>query len=202
MVRPAEPTPAVRLWISSVDLLAPSSHIPSVYFYRRQAKSPLAAPYFDAAAMISSLSRTLVAFYPMAGRMEINCNGEGVLFVEAEMEATVDDFGDFTSSLELSKLIPKVDYSLEIDSYSLLVLQVTYFKCGGVCLGVGMQHNVVDGTSGIHFINTWSDITRGLDLKTPPFINRTLLRAHNPPTPTFQHIEYQPPPNNEVKFRN
>ncbi|PRQ50383.1 putative shikimate O-hydroxycinnamoyltransferase [Rosa chinensis] len=70
--------------------------------------------------------------------------------------------------------------------------QVTYFKCGGVSLGVGMEHRVADGYSGLHFINTWSDIARGLDLTIPPFIDRTLLRARDPPRPAFPHIEYQP----------
>ncbi|ERN01793.1 shikimate O-hydroxycinnamoyltransferase-like [Amborella trichopoda] len=58
-----------------------------------------------------------------------------------------------------------------------------------------MQHHVADGASGLHFINAWSDLTRGLPLSEPhPFIDRTLLRARDPPTPLFSHIEYQPPP--------
>jgi len=57
-----------------------------------------------------------------------------------------------------------------------------------------MQHHVADGASGLHFINTWSDMARGLDLTIPPFIDRTLLRARDPPQPAFEHIEYQPPP--------
>lgn len=73
-------------------------------------------------------------------------------------------------------------------------MQVTYFKCGGVSLGVGMQHHAADGFSGLHFINTWSDMARGLDLTLPPFIDRTLLRARDPPRPAFDHIEYKPPP--------
>ncbi|KAK9282190.1 hypothetical protein L1049_005102 [Liquidambar formosana] len=91
-------------------------------------------------------------------------------------------------------LFQAVDYSGGIGSYPLLVLQVTYFKCGGVSLGVGMQHHVADGASGLHFVNTWSDMARGLDVTIPPFIDRTLLRARDPPQPAFQHIEYQPPP--------
>ncbi|KAK1358138.1 Rosmarinate synthase [Heracleum sosnowskyi] len=57
-----------------------------------------------------------------------------------------------------------------------------------------MQHHAADGASGLHFINTWSDMARGLDLTLTPFIDRTLLRAREPPQPAFPHIEYQPPP--------
>ncbi|KAK2986513.1 hypothetical protein RJ640_021388 [Escallonia rubra] len=202
MVGPAQgataPPPRRRLWNSNVDLVVPNFHTPSVYFYR-----PTGSPsFFDPKVLKDALGRALVPFYPMAGRLsrdedgriEIDCNGEGVLFVEALSDGVVDDFGDFAPTLELRQLIPAVDYSQGISTYPLLVLQVTYFKCGGVSLGVGMQHHVADGASGLHFINTWSDMARGLDLTIPPFIDRTLLRARDPPQPAFDHIEYQPAP--------
>jgi shikimate O-hydroxycinnamoyltransferase len=56
-------------------------------------------------------------------RIEINCNGEGVLFIEAETDSAMGDFVDFKPSDELRQLIPTVDYS-DISSYPLLVLQV------------------------------------------------------------------------------
>lgn len=130
MVRPAQETPKRNLWNSNVDLVVPSMHTPSVYFYRPNGSSS----FFDAKVMKEALSRVLVPFYPMAGRLrrdedgriEINCNGEGVLFVEAETGSVVEDFGDFAPSLELRQLIPAVDYSSGISSYPLLVLQVSY----------------------------------------------------------------------------
>ncbi|CAL9771421.1 unnamed protein product, partial [Musa acuminata subsp. burmannicoides] len=199
MVRPAEQTPRRRLWNSNLDLVVPQFHTPSVYFYRPNGSRG----FFDAAVLRSALARALVPFYPMAGRLgrgedgrvEIDCNGEGVLFVEAEApDATVDDFGDFAPTMEMKQLIPHVDYTGDISSFPLLVLQVTYFKCGGVSLGVGMQHQVADGFSGLHFINSWSDIARGLDVAVPPFMDRSILLARDPPTPYFPHVEYHPAP--------
>ena len=61
-----------------------------------------------------------------------------------------------------------------------------------------MQHHAADGFSGLHFINTWSDMARGLDLTIPPFIDRTLLRARDPPQPAFDHVEYQPAPSMKI----
>ncbi|XP_031483231.1 shikimate O-hydroxycinnamoyltransferase-like [Nymphaea colorata] len=198
MVRPASETPQGGLWNSNVDLVVPRMHTPSVYFYRPNGSHN----FFDTKILKEALSRALVPFYPMAGRLrrdedgriEINCNGHGVLFVDAIAEAEVDDFGDFAPTMELKQLIPKIDYTEDISSYPLLVLQVTFFKCGGVSLGVGMQHHVADGFSGLHFVNSWSDIARGMDVNFPPFIDRTLLRARDPPRPSFPHIEYQPAP--------
>ncbi|XP_044495281.1 shikimate O-hydroxycinnamoyltransferase-like [Mangifera indica] len=198
MVPPSAETPRISLWNSNVDLVVPRFHTPSVYFYRPNG----AQNFFDCKVLKEALAKALVPFYPMAGRLkrdedgriEINCNAEGVLLVEAETPSVVDDFGDFAPTLELKQLIPTVDYSGGISTYPLLVLQVTHFKCGGVSLGVGMQHHAADGFSGLHFVNTWSDIARGLDVTIPPFIDRTLLWARDPPQPTFPHIEYQPPP--------
>ncbi|KAM3268931.1 shikimate O-hydroxycinnamoyltransferase isoform X1 [Capsicum chacoense] len=234
MVQPATETPQIRLWNSNVDLVVPNFHTPSVYFYRPNGS----ANFFDGKVLKDALSRALVPFYPMGGRLcrdedgriEIDCKGQGVLFVEAESDGVVDDFGDFAPTLELRRLIPAVDYSQGIESYALLVLQgcvksclttkkqrkglsnyketreyiskITHFKCGGVSLGVGMQHHAADGASGLHFINTWSDMARGLDLTIPPFIDRTLLRARDPPQPKFPHIEYQPPPTLKVTAEN
>ncbi|KAG8082559.1 hypothetical protein GUJ93_ZPchr0014g46879 [Zizania palustris] len=202
MVRPAGETPRRRLWNSNLDLVVPRFHTPSVYFYRCPEEGPPEG-FFDGERMRRALAEALVPFYPVAarlardedGRVEIDCNGEGVLFVEADaLDSTVDDYGDFAPTMELKRLIPAVEYTDDISSFPLLVLQVTYFKCGGVSLGVGMQHHVADGMSGLHFINSWSDLCRGTKVAVMPFIDHTLLRARDPPIPSYPHVEYQPAP--------
>ncbi|KAI9089517.1 hypothetical protein K1719_029122 [Acacia pycnantha] len=133
IVRPAAETPRTALWNSNVDLVVPNFHTPSVYFYEPTMASAAAgtSSFFDAKVLKEALSKVLVPFYPMAGRLrrdddgrvEIDCNGEGVLFVEAETDRVIDDFGDFAPTLELRQLIPAVDYSRGIETYPLLVLQ-------------------------------------------------------------------------------
>ncbi|KAG6517968.1 hydroxycinnamoyltransferase-like [Zingiber officinale] len=200
MVRPAEATPQRRLWLSNLDQVMPHHHTLSVFIYRPDGS----ANFFDVAVLRDALSQVLVPFYPMAGRLArdedgrivIDCNGEGALFVEADAEATVDDLGDFAPTGELQQLVPKpnADYTYGISAFPLLLLQVTHLKCGGAALGVGTQHAVVDGFSGLHLINSWSDVARGVGITIQPFIDRTLLRARDPPNPSFPHIEYQSPP--------
>ncbi|KAI7728519.1 hypothetical protein M8C21_001037 [Ambrosia artemisiifolia] len=205
IIPPSEPIPGspTQLWTSNLDLVVGRIHILTVYFYRPNGSSN----FFDSSVMKKALADVLVSFYPMAGRLGrdesgrivINCNGEGALFVEAESDYCLDDFGEFTPSPEFRSLTPTVDYSGDVSDYPLFFAQVTHFKCGGVSLGCGVFHTLSDGLSSLHFINTWSDMARGLSVAIPPFIDRTLLRARDPPTPTHDHVEYHPPPTMDRK---
>ncbi|PON36431.1 Transferase [Parasponia andersonii] len=131
IVKPAEETPQRALWISNLDLLMARIHLPSVYFYR-PATAARAADFFDPAILKGALGKALVPFYPIArrvrccddGRVEINCNAWGLLFVEAETDSVIDNFGDFAPTPELRSLIPTVDYSGDIASHPPLLLQV------------------------------------------------------------------------------
>ncbi|XVE71161.1 hypothetical protein DITRI_Ditri10aG0128200 [Diplodiscus trichospermus] len=169
-------------------------HVPLVYFY----KSNVSSNFFDTQLLKDVLSNILVPFYSLAerlgsdknGRLEIICNAEGVLLVEAEATTAMDDLGDFAPSLQLRQLVPTTDYFGDISTYPLLMLQVTTFKCGGICIGVGIYDTVLDDTSIFYFINSWCEIVLRLPLKVLSFTNRTLLRARVPPTPKFHHIKY------------
>ncbi|KAL5972363.1 hypothetical protein ACLOJK_041617 [Asimina triloba] len=204
VAKPAQDTPKSSLWLSNLDLLARRSHIWALYVYRFDGSSN----FFDFQVLKDALSKALVTFYPLAGRLiktgddeggriEVDCNGAGAVLVEAATSSALDDLGDFTPSLQLMKLFPTVHhYTLDISSCPILLAQVTHFKCGGVSIGIGIHHTVVDGTSSIDFINYWSSLARGLHQIPipPPFMDRRRLQARNPPTPLFDHVEYQLPP--------
>uniref|UniRef100_A0A6N2KTG3 Uncharacterized protein n=1 Tax=Salix viminalis TaxID=40686 RepID=A0A6N2KTG3_SALVM len=91
-------------------------HIPTLYFYKPVNGS---SGFFNPQELREALSRALVPFYHMAGRLEkdendrmsILCNAEGVLFVEAETSSTVDEMGGFTPHSEKLQFIPEVDRS-------------------------------------------------------------------------------------------
>ncbi|XVF07921.1 hypothetical protein REPUB_Repub06bG0180800 [Reevesia pubescens] len=200
MITPFEETPNQRLWLSNMDLVMIMYHNSTVYFYKPKDSC---SNFFDSKVLKEALRKVLVPFYPIAGRLgrdengrlEIVCNAEGVLFIEAETTSVIDDLvKDITNSSKVPQLVPKIDYSEGISSYPLIAFQVTTFKCGGVSLGVSSQHTAVDGPSGLHFINSWADTARGLSLSIAPFLDRTVLRARNPPTPRPSHVEFEPSP--------
>ncbi|KAH9312445.1 hypothetical protein KI387_027480, partial [Taxus chinensis] len=198
VVKPASETPQHQLWLSNLDFFT-QRHTVTAYIYS-------ADSHFNVCVLQTlkeALSKVLVYFYPLAGRLifdaagriAVDCNGDGVVFVEAVTDSQVDDLKDLGSTSQLEPFIPAVNHSDGLlTAIPPLILQVTRFKCGGIALGLKISHILVDGTSALHFVKTWCDIARGSDVRLPPIIDRSALRARNPPQPSFVHHEYAPPP--------
>lgn len=152
-VKPQSPTPKHRLYLSTIDhqrFLRFS--IKYLYVFKTSPTSEI---------LRSSLSRVLVDYYPLAGRLrpvdgdqnrlEVDCNGEGAVFVEAAMDATADEFlrvsekpnkswrkllykGESSSFLDVPPLIVQVQASLaslclskiyRIIVYHLFIIKIT-----------------------------------------------------------------------------
>lgn len=47
-----------------------------------------------------------------------------------------------------------------------------------------------DGISAMEFVNSWGETARGLPLKVLPFLDRSILKARNPPKIEFPHHEF------------
>ncbi|CAL5088304.1 unnamed protein product [Urochloa decumbens] len=197
LVPPSEPTPRGALWLSNLDLAARNGYTPTVYFFRRPDGGQLPPEgFFSAGVLRSALAAALVPFYPFAGRLgvgrdgraEVDCNGEGALFVVARSEAALDEFEDgFAPSKAMNDMfVPP--YEAAGPDAPLLLLQVTFFRCGGVALGTAMHHFVIDGRSAFNFIRTWAGIARGDSTAVvSPSLDRTPLRARPHPTVLFDH---------------
>ncbi|XP_047093248.1 putrescine hydroxycinnamoyltransferase 1-like [Lolium rigidum] len=218
MVTPSEETPVHGLWLTPIDLTwATTGHIPFLHLYRSASASASGAgavddDFFDVARLKAALAKALVAFYPLAGRLgvdtdgrlEIDCAGQGALFVVARPDLTVDDFGSSQPSPELKRLLfPRV----EDHSPSLMCgVQVNFLKCGGVALGMALHHIVVDATSAFHFFQTWSAISRDGDAAEAtlerPCHDRTLLRPRFPPVVHPDALTVFCPPNHQTPSRD
>jgi len=206
LVPPSKETPGQPLWLSNLDLAVPRTHTPLVYYYPAPAQGAAAAGTgsFAPDRLTAALAGALVPFYPLAGRLgpgpdgrpQINCTGEGALFVVARANLTGDDiFEDFEPSPEIRRAFVPSPRPGDA-SCPLAVFQLTFLKCGGVVLGTGIHHAVLDGVGAFQFIQTWAGLARGLDAAEAcgpvPFHDRTLLRARCPPCPTFDHFVYSP----------
>ncbi|MCL7051177.1 hypothetical protein MKW94_005154 [Papaver nudicaule] len=182
LVKPSKETPKVCLWMSNIDQTYGDALF--MYFYRRPAltdatnSSSCSHDFFNTTVLEDSLSKALVTYYPIAGRIkrdesdkgraEIDCTGEGVRFIKAETDSLIEGLGDFSPTEQLRPLLPNHFNKDDIDSCPILSVQVTHFKCGGVCLSITISHKVVDGVSVFNFINTCSDLCQRYKL---PYIN-------------------------------
>ncbi|KAM1918597.1 hypothetical protein FF1_023224 [Malus domestica] len=147
-----------------------------------------------------ALKKVLVHYYPLAGRLAISaegklivdCTGEGAVFVEAETDCAIEEIGDTTKPdpETLGKLVYDVPGAKNILEMPPLVVQVTKFKCGGFSLGLCMNHCMFDGIGAMEFVNSWGKIARGLPLTAPPFLDRSILKARNPPRIEYPHHEF------------
>ncbi|KAI5417712.1 spermidine hydroxycinnamoyl transferase [Lathyrus oleraceus] len=189
MVRPKEPTWHGCLPLFEWSLTGMISHTPIIYFYHPP-PNWLISPTKIATTLKDSLSKILVQFYPLAGRLQnkgngrfdLECNAMGVQFIEAETSSTLSDLGDFSPSSNnyCHYLFPHIDYTLPMQELPLLIVQLTKFKCGGISISLLISHIVADGQSVTHFISEWAQVARGEPLKRIPYLDRNILRGGEP----------------------
>lgn len=181
-------TSPTKLCLSILDRVHDSWYLTTVYFYKPNGS----ANFFSFDILTEALSAALVPFYPLAGRLqkddngrlEVNCCGAGVLFVKAAADSIMGEYIDESNPHpKLSELVPKQDEAQDKSTWPLAHLQVTFFQCGGVSLGVGVHHQIADGLGWLHFVNTWADLARGVTPKVQPSFDRTPLQARSPPMP-------------------
>jgi hypothetical protein len=107
----------------------------SVYFYLNDGSQ---ADFFKHENLVAAMEKMLVPFYPIAGRLkkeddswvEIDYNAAGVLLVEAEAGAReLSDIGELAPDPRFQQVVPQINYSCDILSYPLLVLQVRLLVC-------------------------------------------------------------------------
>ncbi|GKC86394.1 benzyl alcohol O-benzoyltransferase-like protein [Tanacetum coccineum] len=118
---------------------------------------------------------------------------KGVLFIEAEADVTLKEFGEqlqppFPCMEELLYDVP--DSSSILDS-PLLLVQVTRLLCGGFIFAIRWNHTMCDATGLVKLMKAWSKMAHGaLIPSTLPVWHRELLSARNPPCVTCTNYEY------------
>ncbi|OIT35572.1 PREDICTED: vinorine synthase-like [Nicotiana attenuata] len=177
LIRPTSPTPdhLKCFGFSYLDQMAIPVFAPLALFYppppSHSTGSDESYSYEEARAANSSrllllkksLSETLARFYPFAGRIKgylIECNDDGVPFYEAF--AHNYQFEDIHRNFDVTKhFLPSVEGS-SVLHYSCipLLVQVTFFKCGGMAIGMCAFHKVADGATLCTLANAWAITTR------------------------------------------
>ncbi|CAK9172672.1 unnamed protein product, partial [Ilex paraguariensis] len=153
------------LKLSFLDQIAQSVYIPIILFYSPQFGSKT-DPTQKHNSLKQSLSETLIQFYPLSGRIKddffIDCDDTGVEYVEAQAHAQLSEVIAEPSMEELKQFLPVEPYSSTgTVKETLLAIQINFFDCGGMAIGINMSHKIADGSSLITFMNAWASKSRG-----------------------------------------
>ncbi|KAK9090208.1 hypothetical protein Sjap_023385 [Stephania japonica] len=173
-IKPSQPTPPnlKTHQFSIIDQHIPHARLSVPFFY--SPPLPNSQPLIITSLLKSSLSKALTLFYPLAGRIKddyhIDCNDHhdgGVKFVHARVR-----------HLSLSQALspPNPDRMIQLfpieytTGEELLGVQVSFFECGGIAVGVYLSHKVADARSLCTFVVSWASIAKsGSPVLTPRF---------------------------------
>ncbi|KAI3986376.1 hypothetical protein MKX01_002221 [Papaver californicum] len=163
------------------DKLADDQYIPSLYAY----KPPNPSNSF----LEQGLRKVLSEYREWAGRFGEDDNGqlvillndEGLRFIEASADCTLDQAIPFTASTML-KLSPRFEELKE-----LALVQLTRFTCGSLVLSFSSNHIVADGVLVSQFMISWSQACRGLKIHPCPLHDRNIFVPRNPYNIKFDH---------------
>ncbi|XP_027161642.1 vinorine synthase-like [Coffea eugenioides] len=183
IIKPSSPTPHHHpntYKVSLLDQFSPSSYMPFILFYKNKNNS---LDHQDSAQTLShlkeSFSKTLAIYYPLAGRFRdaatIECNDEGGLYVEAQVNATLPEFLKQPDVQFLNNFLPCKANGLEKDRIPPVAVKITQFQCGGLVVGACLFHKVVDAAASAAFLNSWARVARGEKVVEPDFSSASAL---------------------------
>ncbi|XP_017220765.2 deacetylvindoline O-acetyltransferase [Daucus carota subsp. sativus] len=175
-IKPASPTPSnlKRYNIPLHDLMVPEVYIPFVYFYPSHNSDHSQKLIPDSSSLSyqlkKSLSETLSKYYPFAGRLcsgtYVDCNDEGVQFVEARIGCKLGEVVQKAPVREeeegLGHLFPPCtiwNRVTEMHSGILMHVQLSHFTCGGIAIAVTLHHHLGDALTILSFLRYWANLS-------------------------------------------
>lgn len=177
------PPTTLRVPLSVFDNVTYNTHIAVIYAFR--------PPTPSNSLVEKGLSRVLSEYREWAGRLGKDPNGnpvillndEGVRFVEASVDTTLDKALPFKPSAALLSFHPSLYGVAE-----LVQVQLTRFTCGSLMVGFTAHHLVADGHATSNFLVAWGLSARSLAIDPLPLHDRaTFFVPRSPPRLEFNH---------------
>ncbi|KAK4430464.1 Benzyl alcohol O-benzoyltransferase [Sesamum alatum] len=199
LIPPAKPTPHEFKPLSDIDDQdGLRFQIPVIQFYR---KNPAMDGKDPVKVIRDAMAKALVFYYPFAGRLRemagrklvVECTGEGVLFIEADAELSLQQLGGTLHPPFpwMEELLYDVPGSGGVVNCPLLLIQVTRLKCGGFIFSLRLNHTMSDAVGLIQFMTAVGELARGAETPSiQPVWQRYILNARDPPHVSFTHHEY------------
>ncbi|XP_042493724.1 benzyl alcohol O-benzoyltransferase-like [Macadamia integrifolia] len=205
LVIPAKPTPREFKYLSDIDdQEGLRFQIPVIQFYRNE---PAMRGIDPVKVIRKAIAEALVFYYPFAGRLRevhgrklvVECTGEGIVFIEADADVMLDQFGDALQPPFpcLEELLYNVPGSGDVVGSPVVLVQVTRLMCGGFIFALRLNHTMSDAAGLVQFMSAVAEMARGAQAPSVlPVWERELLNARDPHPSgvTFLHREYDQVP--------
>lgn len=134
LIRPAKPTPHELRILSDIDDQdGLRFQMPLVEIYRN---NPTMEGVDPVRVIRDAVAEALVFYYPFAGRLReyatrklvVECTGEGLMFVEADADATLQQLGTLLPPIQnLHELLHDVPAAAGVLNCPLMLIQVLFF---------------------------------------------------------------------------
>lgn len=208
MIKPSKPTPnhLTTYKCSFLDQLAPAHYLPFILLYQPTQQDQTINHTEILQHLKTSLSNTLPHFYFLAGKLSedgysINCDDEGILFLEAHINGNLSELIEKADYKHLNQCLPNHEDS-NSDRKILVVIQFNVFTCGGIGIGINFSHKAGDGHSATTFLKSWANSCKSNSQET---ILPKLIDAANyfPPTDAskYKPVTEIPPETNLIAKR-
>ncbi|KAF7135806.1 hypothetical protein RHSIM_Rhsim08G0186200 [Rhododendron simsii] len=164
-IKPSSKTPDhLRTFqLSMLDqFIPPSIYSPLILYYSHDESTSNVKQAEISSLLKRSLSDALSLYYPLAGRMtsesSVDCNDQGVDFLEARVDARLSEILKSPQVEVLTQFVPSTS---EESGGFLLGIQLNYFHCGGIAIGITICHRIADACTLTMFVKAWTATARG-----------------------------------------
>ncbi|TMX03975.1 hypothetical protein EJD97_012676 [Solanum chilense] len=163
LIKPSSPTCPTKRWhkLSLIDQAFSNSYIPFSLFYTKD--NAISNTSQISQLLEESLSKILSTYYPYAGRLKdnttVDCNDAGAEFIQVQIDCHISETLNWHNTGIEDLLFPQGLPWSNCASRGLVVVQLTYFICGGIAISMCISHKIGDGCSGYNFFRDWSHIT-------------------------------------------
>ncbi|XAR60073.1 Putrescine N-hydroxycinnamoyltransferase [Bertholletia excelsa] len=176
------PSTTHHIPLSIFDKVSYDMHVAVIFAYR--------PPTPPNRALELGLQKALSVYRELAGRLDKNdkgetvilLNDEGVRFVEASVDGTLNQVMPLKYSKSLLSLHPTVKNVVELAQF-----QITRFSCGSMVVGFTSHHLITDGQSASNFLVAWGQACRGVEINPSPIHSRDMFTPRDPPKIEFEH---------------
>lgn len=192
-VKPSSPTPPSSRYykLCVFDLHVGDSFIPLALFYPKgcfHSGNSSRTELFE--LLETSLSKTLTYYHPFAGRfmddnITVDCNDAGVQLCEVQIQSSMSEILD--SCADYHPWNSVFLHEMYRCAMSHVMIQLSYFDCGGICIIISLSHKLGDVVTLVNFMNDWAMIARG-------------SQDAQAPAPILFGASIFPPPNDLIKM--